>query len=69
MFKTLFFWGLDGTAAAILLLPVFCLLNKHCFHNKRKTVWYFFWPCISAPSMWWWDFRISGMSGWILTST
>lgn len=42
MFKTLFFWGLDGPAAAILLLPVFCLLNKHCFHNKRKTVWYFF---------------------------
>lgn len=41
MFQTLFFWGLDGTAAAILLLPIFCLLNNRCFHSRRKTIWYF----------------------------
>lgn len=41
MFPTLFFWGLDGTAAAILLLPIFCLLNKRYFHSVKKTLWYF----------------------------
>lgn len=41
MFTTLFYWGLDGTAAAILLLPIFCLLNKHCFHSPKKAAWYF----------------------------
>lgn len=41
MFTTLFFWGLDGTAAAILLLPIFCLLHKRCFHSIRKTIWYY----------------------------
>ena len=42
MFTTLFFWGLDGTAAAILLLPIFCLLHKYCFHSVKKTIWCFF---------------------------
>lgn len=42
MITTLFFWGLDGTAAAILLLPIFCLLHKRCFHSVTKTLWYFF---------------------------
>ena len=41
MVRTLFFWGMDGAAAAVLLLPVFCLLNQRCFHNPKKTVWYF----------------------------
>lgn len=42
MFTTFVFWGLDGTAAAILLLPIFCLLYKFCFHSVKKTIWYFF---------------------------
>ncbi len=42
MFQTLFFWGLDGMAAAVLLLPIFCLLRNSAFHSWKKTIWYFF---------------------------
>lgn len=42
MHSTLFFWGLDGAEAAILLLPIFCLLQKRCLHSRSKTIWYFF---------------------------
>lgn len=39
--RTLFFWGLDGAAAAVLLLPIFCFLHKRCFHDTKKTISYF----------------------------
>lgn len=42
MSGTFLYWGLDGAAAAVLLLPIFCLLNKHCFHDRVKSAWYFF---------------------------
>ncbi len=41
MFTTFVFWGLDGAAAAVLLLPIFCLLHKCCYHSIKKTTWYF----------------------------
>lgn len=42
MSTTLLCWGLEGMAAAILLLPFFLLLNIRYFHNRAKTIWYFF---------------------------
>lgn len=41
MFTTFVFWGLDGAAATVLLLPIFCLLHKYCYHSIKKTIWYF----------------------------
>ncbi len=41
MLRILFYWGLDGAVAAVLLLPIFCLLNQRYFRSTTKTVWYF----------------------------
>ncbi len=35
------FMCLDAAFAAVLLLPLFCLLNRRYFHSPRRTVLYF----------------------------
>lgn len=32
---------LDAAIAAVVLGPIFLILHKHCFHDKKKTVCYF----------------------------
>ena len=32
----------DAALAAVILLPLFYLLEKRCFHSKTRAVWYFF---------------------------
>ncbi|MBQ2854572.1 MAG: VanZ family protein [Oscillospiraceae bacterium] len=36
----LFLAGLDAAVASILVIPVFLILNRFYFHNRKKTVFY-----------------------------
>ena len=37
--------AMDLLPAAILLIPIFCILNKVYFHNIRKSIFYYLFSC------------------------
>ncbi len=39
--RHILFLFLDAGFATVLLLPVFLLLNRRCFHDRKRTAWYF----------------------------